>query len=126
MFVVLSNGPAIRGQTQYGVQLLQEKINKGFLPWYECPITRGYVRGPKFKPTDECKGKDGRGKLSSPCGCLLDIQKNRTAAHEERSKEFSDRMQGPDALQAQYIKMKIQQEMGQESVKKTPSTGKKK
>jgi hypothetical protein len=126
VFVVLSNGPAIRGQNQYGVQLLQEKINNGFLPWNECPVTRGYIRGDRFKVTAECKGKDGRGKLSGPCSCLLDVQKNRVAAHEKREKEFDERMQGPDALQAQYMRMKIKQDMENEDVKRAPAIGKKK
>ena len=122
VFLVLSNGPAIRGSNQYGVQLLQEKINKGWLPWNECPIARGYVKG----DGKACAGKDGRGNLDEPCTHLLRIQDKRTESHEKREKEFDERMQTNDALTSQYMRMKIKQDMELDSSSRPPSQGKKK
>tara|TARA_Y100000817_G_C16564268_1_gene414575 strand:+ start:105 stop:620 length:516 start_codon:yes stop_codon:yes gene_type:complete len=122
VFLVLSNGPAIRGSNQYGVQLLREKISKGWLPWNECPVARGYIKG----DGKACPGKDGRGNLDGPCVHLLRAQEKRAEAHKEREREFDERMQTNDALTAQYMKMKIKQDMAQEPAKKPMLQGKKK
>lgn len=61
--VSLATGFTIRGfkGNDYGVQVLEEKLAKGFIPYDECPIAKGHLpvaSGSKDKP---CPGDDGKG-----------------------------------------------------------------
>jgi hypothetical protein len=107
VFVPLSNGPAIRGSTQYGVQLMLEKLAAGFLPWNECPVARGHVK----LDGKSCEGKDGRGNLDAPCRHLLEVQEKRREHHERKEIEFGSRMKTNDDLTAQYMRLKIKEDM---------------
>lgn len=60
--VSLATGFTVRGfkANDYGVQILDEKLKKGFLPYDECPIAKSHIKfdSKKDKP---CEGHDGRG-----------------------------------------------------------------
>ena len=107
IFLVLSSGPAIRKTNQYGVQLMREKLASGFLPWDECPVAKGHVRS----DGQACEGKDGRGSLDAPCRHLLEVQARRREHHERCEREFGERMQTGDDLTAQYMRLKIKEDM---------------
>src|SRR5687768_5172590 len=51
-FVALANGFTIRGfkGNDYGVQIWEEKLKAGFLPFDECPVAKGHVRLAGEKP----------------------------------------------------------------------------
>ena len=112
-WLVLSTHPTIMHQNSYGVQILAEKIEKGFLPLDECPTTRGYVKASHHKPSKECQGIDGRGKLDplKPCPCLLRIQKKRRAVSLKATEKFKKAMMNDEQIMRDYMKLKLSQEV---------------
>ena len=58
----LATGFTIRSfkSNDYGVQIMDEKLKKGFIPYDECPVAKGHlpVGDGKDKP---CAGDDGKG-----------------------------------------------------------------
>lgn len=113
VWVVLSTNPAIRTTSQYGIQIQAEKIKQGFLPLDECPILKGYLQTRAFRPTDACKGVDGRGKLEAPCRCLVGIKAKRIEAHLKVEREYANRMQSSDSIMRDFVKYKMVEEMKQ-------------
>jgi len=111
VWVVLSTNPAIRKTNQYGAQIQAEKIKKGFLPWDECPILKGHLRAPAFKPSAACEGIDGRGKLENPCSCLIGIKEKRIEAHLKVEREYAERMQSSDSIMRDFVKSKMVEEI---------------
>jgi len=111
-WLVLSTHPTILRQNPYGVQILAEKMAKGFLPMDECPTMRGYIKSYQAKPSKECQGIDGRGKLDpkKPCPCLLRVQKKRKAAALKESERFKKSMMSDEQVMRDYMKLKISQE----------------
>ena len=114
-WLVLSTHPTIMGQNAYGVQILAEKIERGFLPLDECPTMRGYVKGNQGnqgKQSRECQGLDGRGKLDplKPCPCLLRIQKKLRAVSLKESLNFKKSMMNDEQVMRDYMKLKLSQE----------------
>jgi hypothetical protein len=104
IWLILSNGAAQRGLNPYGVQKLEEKKMLGFLPYEECPITKGYIRGKKG-----CEGDDGRGgfKEDKCCKCILKIIEQRKAAHAETTAAYHDTVKSNDDLMRDYMKMTL-------------------
>ena len=118
VWVILSTNPAIRRSTEYGAQIQADKIKKGFLPWDECPILKGHLRAPAFKPTAACEGVDGRGKLESPCPCLVGIKKKRVEAHLKLEREYAKKMQSSDSVMRDFVQHKMVEEISKPKAEK--------
>ena len=102
----LANGWAINSfkNNDYGVQLLEEKMDAGFLPFNECPYANGAVplpldaKGkPKFAP---CVGdfpdnpkRRGHFKRNTSCKHIKEIAARRKALHKKSAQRFTDRFE---------------------------------
>ncbi len=68
VLVSLATGYAIRDKENgYGPQVFAEKLAKGFIPYDECPVAKGYVT--LTKKDAACPGSDGKGKHSRERCC---------------------------------------------------------
>lgn len=85
----LATGFTIRSfkGNDYGVQLWEEKLKAGFIPFDECPVAKGHVQ---MSGEAGCKGSDGRGQFSNQecCPHLNVIITNRREAHRKTQKEY--------------------------------------
>lgn len=67
--VPLANGfaPTTLAKSPYGMQILAQKMRKGWLPFSECPYAKGHL--PVSKSAKPCAGDDGRGGFKRDTCC---------------------------------------------------------
>ena len=82
--VSLATGFTIRKANEYGTQILREKLEKGFIPYDECPVATGRV---KFdaKKDSACEGKFSR---DHACRHVEQIIKTRRAIKQKKEAEL--------------------------------------
>jgi hypothetical protein len=87
----LATGFTIRNaNNDYGASKLREKMAKGFIPYDECPVAKGYVTIEKGDKA--CTGSDGRGKFSKDACCehiekIVNARREVARKREAKSKE---------------------------------------
>ncbi len=88
--LALANGFTIRSfkGNDYGVQILEDKLKAGFIPFNECPVAKGRDIGPT--ETAACKGSDGRGQFSDDTCCphVTAVILARKEAHRQAQTEY--------------------------------------
>lgn len=92
----LANGrnmPKTDQGNPYAVRIKTEKRPPAWLPYYECPVRKGYLR-PEDKDDRGCDGDDGMGNFTpSPekecCHHLQRVILNRKAQKTERTREYN-------------------------------------
>lgn len=85
----LANGFTIRGfkGNDYGVQIWEEKLKAGFIPFDECPVAKGHV---KVSNEPACRGSDGRGQFSKDecCPHMTTIIAARKADYRTKQQDY--------------------------------------
>ena len=83
--IPLANGFTIRGfkGNDYGVQIMEEKVEAGFLPYDECPLATKRV--PRAQGETPCEGEFSDEKC---CPHLEKIAANRQQAHRAQQQEY--------------------------------------